>query len=522
MYKESNTIELKEKLIDEVKEQIVAFLNTIDGTIYIGIKDDGTIIPIIDSKERDMLDLKVGNWIQEAFYPQPSGLITHFFNNDNILVIEIKKGNQRPYYIKERGPRPSGVYKRIGSSIRKASDSEILLMIMETKKYSFEFDVSNEQKLTFSYFNELCKIHNINNDIRSSTSLGMINKNNEYTNLGLLMSDQSPLIVKLAKYDQFLNFKVKKEFKGPLLKVLDQVLENVDNYNDVSAIIDGKSWKRMETISYPGASLRESILNAFAHADYFISSDIKIEFFVDKVKITNPGGIYDATFEQILSGVQTRRNPGLINILYKLNYIENFGTGIPRIINAYKRKNKKPIFNPSEYYFIVELPNLNYIDLVNDPVNDPVNNLEYIIELIRNNPGINTTKIHNILKKEGSKASIDIIKNALKRRLNEFIEFRGPFKTGGYYIKEEYKKSNNAIITNNNNSHIKDLVNDPVNDPVNSYDDISFNLDLKILTIIKNNPGITISMIYKILSGDNCSITLDIIKNTIKRKMDYC
>ena len=118
MYKESNTIELKAKLIDEVKEQIVAFLNTIDGTIYIGIKDDGTIIPITDSKERDMLDLKVGNWIQEAFYPQPSGLITHFFNNDNILVIEIKKGNQRPYYIKERGPRPSGVYKRIGSSIR--------------------------------------------------------------------------------------------------------------------------------------------------------------------------------------------------------------------------------------------------------------------------------------------------------------------------------------------------------------------------------------------------------------------
>ena len=94
MYVESNKVELKEKLIDEIKNEIVAFLNTNDGTIYVGVKDDGTIVPFLNKKERDLMDIKVANWIQEAFYPLPSNLIKHYFNEDNVLVINVKKGEE--------------------------------------------------------------------------------------------------------------------------------------------------------------------------------------------------------------------------------------------------------------------------------------------------------------------------------------------------------------------------------------------------------------------------------------------
>ena len=120
----------------------------------------------------------------------------------------------------------------------------------------------------------------------------MVDKDGRFTNLGLLMSDQSPIVVKFAKYDKNLNFTTKKEYKESLLKVLANVLENAANYNDVSAVILRGSWQRVETVSYPGASLREGILNAFCHCNYFIRSNIKVEFFDDKVKITNPGGIF--------------------------------------------------------------------------------------------------------------------------------------------------------------------------------------------------------------------------------------
>ena len=50
------------------------------------------------------------------------------------------------------------------------------------------------------------------------------------------------------------------------------------------------------------------------HANYFIRSNIKIEFFPDKAKITSPGGIFNASMDDIMNGVQTYRNPRLVHV----------------------------------------------------------------------------------------------------------------------------------------------------------------------------------------------------------------
>lgn len=445
MYNESNKTELKIELIDNVKKEIIAFLNTDGGVIYVGVDDDGTVVGISNRQERDSLELKLSNWIQDAIYPIPSSLVNYYFNKDNVFVIEVSKGDDKPYYLKEKGPKPSGVFKRVGSSVRKANDSEILLMIMESKDYRFESDISEEQDLTFKYFIQICDENDIEHEERNLKSLGLLNKENKYTNLGLLLSDQSPIIVKFAKYDKNLNFLVKKEFKGSLLKCLNLALENAANYNDVSAIIDNTSWKRIETISYPGASLREAILNAFAHANYFIRSNIKIEFYEDKVKITNPGGIFQATLEQIFDGVQTYRNPGLVNILSKLQYIENFGTGIPRILHAYENSVRQPEFLPSESFFILKMPNMNF-DPINDPINDPIKLSQKvdlsdfdlsIVRIIIEKPGLNAKQILEELIHIFDSATIDMVKNSLKRKLINICEFRGSRRNGGYYLKNK-------------------------------------------------------------------------------------
>ncbi len=445
MYSESNKTELKIELIDNVKKEIIAFLNTDGGVIYVGVDDDGSVVGISNRQERDSLELKLSNWIQDAIYPIPSSLVNYYFNKDNVFVIEVSKGDDKPYYLKEKGPKPSGVFKRVGSSVRKANDSEILLMIMESKDYRFESDISEEQDLTFKYFIQICDENDIQHEERNLKSLGLLNKENKYTNLGLLLSDQSPIIVKFAKYDKNLNFIVKKEFKGSLLKCLDLTLENATNYNDISAIIDNTSWKRIETISYPGASLREAILNAFAHANYFIRSNIKIEFYEDKVKITNPGGIFQATLEQIFDGVQTYRNPGLVNILSKLQYIENFGTGIPRILHAYENSVRQPEFLPSESFFILKMPNMNF-DPINDPINDPIKlskKVELsdfdlsIVRIINEKPGLNAKQILEELTHIFNNVTIDMVKNSLKRKLIDICEFRGSRRNGGYYLKNK-------------------------------------------------------------------------------------
>ena len=58
-----------------------------------------------------------------------------------------------------------------------------------------------------------------------------------------LLSDQSNLVVKLAEYDKNLNFKIKKEFTGSLIKIFENVEEQANRLNDISAIINGEPLK---------------------------------------------------------------------------------------------------------------------------------------------------------------------------------------------------------------------------------------------------------------------------------------
>lgn len=145
-----------------------------------------------------------------------------------------------------------------------------------------------------------------------------------------------------------------------------------------------------------------------------------------------------------MDGVQTYRNPGLVNILNKLHYIENFGTGIPRIMEAYANSNKKPVFDPSGNFFILTLPNLNYIDAINDQVkvglikDDKLGDVEIaLLRIISLNPGLNAVKLLNKAKQNYSDVTIDTIRNVIKRKLVDYIEFKGAPKTGGYYIKSK-------------------------------------------------------------------------------------
>lgn len=98
MYRESDLVELKQQLTDEVKCEIDAFLNTKGGTIYIGVADAGAVMPFADEKSKDEADLKIGSWIREAFFPMPVDLIKHGFNEDGVLFVEIKEGKDKPYY----------------------------------------------------------------------------------------------------------------------------------------------------------------------------------------------------------------------------------------------------------------------------------------------------------------------------------------------------------------------------------------------------------------------------------------
>lgn len=157
-YEESNLIELKRTLDEKMKPEIIAFLNSyLGGTIYVGVNDDGSVYDF-SMEERDSNESRVINWIRdEAIYPNCSDFVKLTHNEDGVLEICIELGNRKPYYLKSKGLKPSGVYVRYGRNKAQATQEEIARMIRESEEISYESLISKNQKLTFRELRSIIK-----------------------------------------------------------------------------------------------------------------------------------------------------------------------------------------------------------------------------------------------------------------------------------------------------------------------------------------------------------------------------
>lgn len=90
--------------------------------------------------------------------------------------------------------------------------------------------------------------------------------------------------------------------------------------------------------------------------------------FADRIEITSVGGLpNNVTEENYLSGrVSILRNPIIGDVFFRLHYIERFGTGIKRIINAYDKYYEKPVFDIGGNYIQIKLPVIGMQNLSGD------------------------------------------------------------------------------------------------------------------------------------------------------------
>ena len=298
------------------------------------------------------------NWLTRLVSPH-LGLAFYTFEYSaikNIVIVEIPAAFIQPTSF-------AGIeYIRVGSyrqELRKHPQLEQKLW-NSLNQVSFEQSVSHEQGLHFKGLRLLMEIKGLEFSENMFSSLRLIDRNGKFNNLGLVLSDENPYIVKFAVYaNNKMDFKVKKEFSGSWAVMLDQVLEYSNLYNDVSARVIGSNRSRTEIQSYPDPSLREAVVNAFGHLDFSFPSNIKIEFFPDKVEIASPGSLFRVSMNEVLNGRQSFRNPNLIFILNKLNFIENYATGLREILQAYSENPVQPSFQATDNFFVVELPNTN-------------------------------------------------------------------------------------------------------------------------------------------------------------------
>ena len=178
MIKDENiTIEYKREFKDEIINEIIAFLNTNGGIIYVGINDDKSVNKAFLNASKKEIELKLSNWIETIISPSVFGLVNYKFTETGVLIVNVLEGHKKPYYLKGKGPKPVGVYKRIGSTTRKASEEEIMIMLLDSRNYVYENEISENQKLTFKYLITGFKEKNISFTKRNQMSLGLIDQN---------------------------------------------------------------------------------------------------------------------------------------------------------------------------------------------------------------------------------------------------------------------------------------------------------------------------------------------------------
>ena len=101
-------------------------------------------------------------------------------------------------------------------------------------------------------------------------------------------------------------------------------------------IITGKP-EREERWDYPLDALREIVINMIVHRDYRSPSNSIIKIFKDRIEFYNPGKLMPGvTVERLLQGdyLSVARNKQIARIFKEANEIEQYGSGIERIINS--------------------------------------------------------------------------------------------------------------------------------------------------------------------------------------------
>ena len=361
MFRESDSIELKSQVIPDICKEVIGFANTNGGTVYIGIEDNGIIVGVDDE---DKIILQLNSMIRDSIKPDITMFVKYeaiILEDKKVIAIKVQRGTDRPYYLGNKGLKPAGVYVRNGTSTDPASEANIRKMIKETDGDSFENMRSLEQNLSFNATNEQFKKRNIVFNEAKMKSLGLFLKDGEYSNVAFLLSDQCTATIKTATFNgtDKLNFQDRKEYSGSLFDQMENVYQYLEMRNKKRASFNGLY--RIDTLDYPLDALREALLNCLVHRDYSFSASTLISVYDDRIEFVSVGGLPDGiNLDDILLGISACRNPKLAAIFYRLELIEAYGTGIPKIMSSYKDTGFEPKIEVTNNAFKITLPNLNY------------------------------------------------------------------------------------------------------------------------------------------------------------------
>ncbi|MCA9485776.1 MAG: putative DNA binding domain-containing protein [Nanoarchaeota archaeon] len=346
---EGKHLEFKEntKSLQKIIHTIIAFANTAGGTIIVGIRDKSK--EVVGLKHILEEEEKIANAISDSITPflTPSIQISTWRGKD-CLIIQVPHAIG-PFFLKAKGSE-NGTFIRLGSTNRLA-DATMIENIKRLKHHLYfdeipfleGKDIDLDLTLAKNCFSERSKSFSI----KKARNLQLIVKHQEglYPSIGgVLLFGKTDIKNEyfphtMVRCARFLG-KTKTNIHDPidisvqLPLVVDTVLDYIKKHTVNSYHIEGSRGRLAKP--FPLFVVREAVINALVHADYSVKgASIQIALFDDRLEVSNPGGLpFGLSLESALTGVSQLRNKVVGKVFRELNLIEQWGSGLSRMIDV--------------------------------------------------------------------------------------------------------------------------------------------------------------------------------------------
>lgn len=150
---------------------------------------------------------------------------------------------------------------------------------------------------------------------------------------------------------------IRRNLKGPLLSALE-LAEKLLQPGDRATLAMASGLTELKLPDLHPWVVREGLLNALVHRDYFLAQSIHVHLYDDKLEISSPGGFVGGVSpDNILRHVPRRRNPFLADALEKIGWVNRLGMGVDRIYEELLKIGKRmPIYAADESSVTLTIP----------------------------------------------------------------------------------------------------------------------------------------------------------------------
>lgn len=242
-------------------------------------------------------------------------------------------------------------------------------------------------------------------------------------------------------------------FDGPLCSVIRTVVEYVVEHTPRSVDFSSRTGNRVEFPVYPVEAIREAIVNACAHRDYESAfGGVTILMFSDRLEIWNsgslPAGVRLSDLNSGRGAPSVLVNPTIVNHLYARNLMEKIGRGSALIHKETKVVGTKVRWSCKVGRGVCltfrhrlltednERENNQSVNFVSKEFNfdemfQSAPEMKKLVDIITEHPGLRKPILMSLSGLTRGVLQIHLDK---LRRLG-VIEYRGSYRTGGYYLR---------------------------------------------------------------------------------------